>query len=302
MRAARHRRGTPFQFARRRNATRRDAAPVTAPPFFWSARTAFAPSALPSTRGRANATPISPVDVPGALGASNPEPATEIGRAIVCPGLIDLDALGDLDSGVLAFDNGDKLRMGRLWSEDYLREGSRETYADAEEAFKYRYALTRLVRNGITTALPITSMYYRKWAERYDEFAAVAAIAVELGIRVYTGLCYMSGISYVCRDGTLDRFSDEPRGLQGLSDAVRFIRDFDGSGGGLVRGLLAPGRIETCTPELLSRTATASAELGVPVRLHCCQSVYEFETVRPTPAASNTTATIMATICHSGSR
>jgi cytosine/adenosine deaminase-related metal-dependent hydrolase len=204
----------------------------------------------------------------------------DYGRAIVSPGLIDLDALGDLDSGVLTFDNGDKLRMGRLWSEDYLREGPRETYTDEEERFKYRYALAQLLRNGITTALPITSMYYRKWAERYDEFAAVAEIATELGIRVYIGPCYMSGISYVRRDGTLDRFWDEPRGLQGLADAIRFITDFDGAGGGLVRGMLAPDRIETCTPELLSRTAAAAAELRVATRLHCCQSVYEFETVR----------------------
>ncbi len=204
----------------------------------------------------------------------------DYGRAIISPGLIDLDALGDLDSGVLAFDNGDRLRMGRLWSEDYLREGPRETYTDDEESFKYRYALTQLVRNGITTALPITSMYYRKWAERYDEFAAVAGIAAEIGIRVYIGPCFMSGITYVRRDGALDRFWDEPRGLKGLADAIRFIRDFDGAGGGLVRGLLAPDRIETCTPELLARTAAAAAELGAPVRLHCCQSVYEFETVR----------------------
>lgn len=204
----------------------------------------------------------------------------DYGLALISPGLIDLDALGDLDSGVLTFDNGDKLEMGRLWSEDYLRLGPRETYTEEEERFKYRYAFTQLIRNGITTALPITSMYYREWAERYDELAAVAGIAVELGIRVYLGPCYMSGMTYVRRGRTLDRFWDEPRGLAGLAQAMRFCRDFDRAGHGLIRGLLAPDRIETCTPELLARTAAASAELGAPVRLHCCQSVYEFETIQ----------------------
>src|SRR5215469_15994530 len=109
------------------------------------------------------------------------------GRAVIAPGLIDLDALGDLDSGVLTFENGDRRAMGRLWSEEYLRRGPRETYTEEEEQFKYRYAFAQLIRNGITTALPITSMYYRRWAEHYDEFAAVAAIALELGIRVYLG-------------------------------------------------------------------------------------------------------------------
>jgi cytosine/adenosine deaminase-related metal-dependent hydrolase len=32
----------------------------------------------------------------------------DYGRALISPGLIDLDALGDLDSGVLSVDNGDK--------------------------------------------------------------------------------------------------------------------------------------------------------------------------------------------------
>jgi len=153
----------------------------------------------------------------------------DYGRALISPGLIDLDALGDLDSGVLTVDNGDKLDMGRLWSEDYLRQGPRETYTGDEERFKYRYAFTQLIRNGITTALPITSMYYREWAERYDEFADVAAIAVELGLRVYLGPCYMSGITYVRRDRKLDQFWDEPRGLTGLEQAIRFCRDFDGA-------------------------------------------------------------------------
>ena len=169
--------------------------------------------------------------------------------------------------------------MGRLWSEDYLRDGPRETYTEDEEAFKVRYAFASLIRNGITTALPITSMYYRAWAESYDEFARVAAIAGELGLRVYIGPCYMSGTTYVRRDRTLAQHWDEPRGLAGLEQAIRFFRDFDGAHGGLVRGMFAPDRIETCTPELLSRTAAASAELGAPVRLHCCQSTYEFETV-----------------------
>lgn len=204
----------------------------------------------------------------------------DYGHALIGPGLIDLDALGDLDSGVLGFDNGDKLEMGRLWSEDYLNQGPRETYSAEEEAFKARYAFSHLIRNGITTALPITSMYYRAWAEHYDEFAAVAGIAGELGLRVYLGPCYMSGMTYIRQDRSLAQHWDEPRGLAGLKQAERFIQDFDGAHGGLVRGMLAPDRIETCTPALLAKTAALSQELKVPVRLHCCQSVYEFEMVR----------------------
>ena len=67
--------------------------------------------------------------------------------------------------------------------------------------------------------------------------------------------------------------------MAGLKQATRFIRDFDGSHGGLVRAMLAPDRIETCTPALLEGTAEVARETGVPVRLHCCQSRYEVELV-----------------------
>ncbi len=151
------------------------------------------------------------------------ERTVDYGQALIGPGLIDLDALGNLDSGVLGMDNGDRREMGRLRSEDYLHQGSRESYTPDEEAFKVRYAFTQLIRNGITTALPITSMYYRQWAETYDEFARVAAIAGELGIRTYLGPCYMSGMTYVRRDRALDQFWDEPRGLAGLAQASDIV-------------------------------------------------------------------------------
>jgi cytosine/adenosine deaminase-related metal-dependent hydrolase len=43
--------------------------------------------------------------------------------------------------------------------------------------------------------------------------------------------------------------------------------------------MLAPDRVETCTPELIRRTAAAVRDLDVPVRLHACQSKLEYELV-----------------------
>ena len=203
----------------------------------------------------------------------------DYGHAVIGPGFIDLDALGDLDTSVLGFDNGPGTGIGRVWSEHYLRQGPVEAYTAEEGLFKYRYAFTQLIRNGITTAMPITSMLYRAWAETYGEFEAVAAIAGELGLRAYLGPGYMSGVTYL-RDGKLARHYDEDKGLAGLAEALRFIGDHDGRDNGRIRGCLVPDRIETQTAEVLRQTAIASADLDVPVRLHCCQSVYEFETVK----------------------
>lgn len=202
----------------------------------------------------------------------------DTGNAVIGPGFIDLNALGDLDSTILAFDNHPDWAKGRVWANDYVAK-AREVYTPDEQAFKIRYAFVQLIRNGVTTALPITSMYYRAWAETYDEFAQAAETAAELGMRAYLGPCHMSGLTLIRDDGSLDLYWDEARGLRGLDDAIRFIRAHDGAHGGLIRGMLAPDRIETCTAELLKRTAVASAELDCPVRLHCCQSLYEFDTV-----------------------
>jgi len=203
----------------------------------------------------------------------------DAGNAVIGPGFIDLDALADLDTTVLCIDSTPHWAKGRIWPRAYLEAGPRETYSAEEETFKMRYAFAQLIRNGITTAAPITSLLYREWAETYEEFAAVAEVAGALGIRAYLGPAYRSGVTVVEDGGRLDRHWDEARGLAGLDRAIQYVRDFDGRHGGLVRGMFAPDRIETCTPRLLERTAEAAASLDAPVRLHCAQSLYEVETV-----------------------
>ena len=216
------------------------------------------------------------------VGFDYPEPVDkmiEAGNAVVGPGFVDLDALADLDSAMLGFDNGPPWKKGRVWASTYVDRGSREVYTPEEENLQKRYAFTQLLLNGITTALPITSLLYREWGETYDEFTRSAETAAELGLRIYLGPAYRTGLSVVYPDGRFGVHWNEERGLKGLEDAIRFVKNVDGRDGGLIRGMLAPDRIECCTVELLQRTAEASHELDCPVRLHCCQSKLEVETV-----------------------
>lgn len=211
--------------------------------------------------------------------AGNIDRQVDYGNALIGPGFIDLDALGDLDTTVLTFDNGPEWKLGRIWSEDFPNGPRNEAYTPEEETFKYRYAFTQLIRNGITTAMPITSMLYRAWAETYKEFSAVADIAGETGIRAYLGPCYMSGLTYVKPDGSLHQHFDEESGIRGLNEAIQFFQQHDGTHQGRVKGFFAPDRIETQVPAILAATAQALKELDAPMRIHCCQSSYEFETV-----------------------
>jgi len=203
----------------------------------------------------------------------------DFGAALVGPGFIDLDALSDLDTTVLGFDNQPAWRKGRVWPTTYMAAGPREMYTAEELAWQKRYAFAHLLRNGITTALPIASLFYREWGETRAEFAAAADAAGELGLRVYLGPAYRTGNQVVDAAGTIGTYYDEERGLRSLDDAIRFCRDFEGGRDALVRTMLAPDRIETCTPELLRRSAAAARDLDVPIRLHCCQSRIEYELV-----------------------
>jgi cytosine/adenosine deaminase-related metal-dependent hydrolase len=152
-------------------------------------------------------------------------------------------------------------------------------YSREELAFQKSYAFANLVRNGITTALPIASLFYRAWGETVQEFEDAAHAAAALGLRVYLGPAYRTGNQVVSAQGVIGTYYDEPRGLAELDAAIGFARRIEGSAGGLIRAMLAPDRVETCTPELLRRTAAASRELDIPVRQHCCQSKIEYDLV-----------------------
>lgn len=203
----------------------------------------------------------------------------DYGNALIGPGFVDLDALSDLDTTILAYDNQPAWKKGRVWPRSYLDAGPYEMYSREELAFQKKHAFATLIRNGITTALPIASLFYREWGETPEEFSDAAEAAAALGLRAYLGPAYRTGNQVVEADGKVTTYYDEARGLKELDAAIAFCERFEGAAGGLVRTMLAPDRIETSTAELLRRTAAAGRSLGVPVRLHCCQSKIEYELV-----------------------
>ncbi len=169
-----------------------------------------------------------------------------------------------------------------LCSEQYIKEIGQEWMTEEEEAFKSLYAYSQLILHGITTAMPITSVYYKKWAETYEELVAAAKHAAELGLRIYLGPSYQSAIRVVEPDGTVKNHWDEEGGRKGLERAVRFVEEFDGAYDGLIRGMLAPERVECQTPESLKQTKYYSDKLGVPIKLHAAQGLFEYETIMNT--------------------
>lgn len=128
------------------------------------------------------------------------------------------------------------------------------------------FSMAELVRSGTTTVMEIGT---------HPEATVEAANRV--GLRLYMGPSYRSG-RWLTGDGKTVRYEwDEAAGLAGLERAVRFIEATDGGANGRIRGFLSPAQVDTCTEDLLRRSADAADSLGVPLALHTSQSVIEFQ-------------------------
>jgi cytosine/adenosine deaminase-related metal-dependent hydrolase len=210
----------------------------------------------------------------------------DFGSSLISPGLIDLDALSDIDTYVLVTDNQPGWAKGRIWPRSYVERGPYEMYTLEELAFQKRFGFGLLLLNGITTAAPIASLYYREWAETVAEFDTAADAAGDLGLRVFLSPAYRSGGMVLEAPGKIVPMFDEARGLAGLKDAIAFIERQHGRHCGLVNGMLAPDRVETCTVELLQRTMAAARDLDCRVRLHMAQGKLELDTMHQLRGAS----------------
>ncbi|WP_199548163.1 chlorohydrolase family protein [Streptomyces sp. N35] len=203
----------------------------------------------------------------------------DLGDRLVMPGLIDLDALTDIDHLILDSWHSPETGPGLQWSRTYAR-GSRDVFTRAERAVIREYALVQLALHGITTYMPIASEVHSSWAETFDECADMAETSRRIGLRGYLGPSYRSAVNVVDADGGRDLHFDEERGRAGLRDAERFLDHVEQLPAPLVRPALLPCLTETMTPELLRAPAALARSRSVPVRLHCLQGTVERELVQ----------------------
>ena len=201
----------------------------------------------------------------------------DCGDAVISPGFIDLDALGDIDHGMIHCEIPGSMASSLLWSREYYDRGPREPMTPEEEAFKSLFAYAELVRNGTTTAMPITSVLYKKCAETYEEIEAAAHNAGALGLRVYLSPSYQYGMRVVSPEGRIEVVYDEKSGEAGLERAVSFVEKYNGAYDGLICGVMVPERIETQTVESLLRSKKEAERLHCPIRLHAAQGQFEYD-------------------------
>ncbi len=140
-------------------------------------------------------------------------------------------------------------------------------------AMNARFTVAELLRNGITTFVEFGS-------QRRVQEALLQQIA-ELGARAYLGPGFDSGRWVAGENGRLVRVLEEARGQREFELALDFIDTNDGACGGLVRGILVPREVETCTTDLMRAAARAAQERKLPVAIHAAYNILEvFDIIR----------------------
>ncbi|OFE14408.1 N-ethylammeline chlorohydrolase [Humibacillus sp. DSM 29435] len=203
----------------------------------------------------------------------------DLGESLILPGLIDLDALCDIDHVILDSWADPDTESGLQWSEDYFRTRRHDVFSVEERAQVREYALVQLALHGITTFMPISAETHSQWAESYEEAVSIAEQASRLGLRGFVGPAFRSGVNVVHDDGARDVLFEEQQGERGLEEALRFLDWAQSRHDPLLTGVLLPCRIETMTRALLESVATQARDRGVLVRLHALQGLFERELI-----------------------
>jgi cytosine/adenosine deaminase-related metal-dependent hydrolase len=199
----------------------------------------------------------------------------DYGQSLVMPGLIDLDALADIDHLILDSCPSPGVASGHLWSDDYFANRRLDVFTPSERATVRKFALAQLALHGITTYMPIASEIHSSWAEGLDELVDMAETSRRIGLRGYLGPAYRSGVHVTTAAGDREVHFDEARGVAGLRDAERFMDHADRLADPLINGVFLPCRIETLSEGLMRETARIARERDAIVRLHCLQSPLE---------------------------
>lgn len=201
----------------------------------------------------------------------------DAGDAIIAPGFIDMNAVGDIDHHLIFSDYPAEHASRLGWSADYFEHRRREDMSTEDEAIKSRYVYAHMLRNGTTTAIPITSTIPKAAGETYEEIVAAAGHAADLGLRVYLGPSYLQAKHVNDKSGTCSVRKLPPNEIEkGLANAERFIQEFDGAHEGLIRACVGPERIELQSEESILASVGLARKYGVPIRMHATQGLFEY--------------------------
>lgn len=200
---------------------------------------------------------------------------------LVCPGFIDTHVhSGHRASHRLITDVGRPDYFGQPFLEISVaksgtRVGGDPRYARPDDAsaredleLNASFTIAEMLRNGITTFVEFGSQ--RRVQEALHEQVG------KLGIRAYLGPGFDSGRWVGGEGGKLVRVIDEEAGRAEFRGALDFIERTSGDHHDLVRGIVVPREVETCSLDLMREAAREAAARKLPVAIHAAYNIHEF--------------------------
>ncbi len=111
------------------------------------------------------------------------------------------------------------------------------------------------------------------------DWEGYARLVDDLGLRVYAGPPFRDRDTFMDTKGRLYYDEDVAAGQSRLTEAVEFVRTYDGAAQGRLRGMLNAAQVETCTEGLLRAGKAAAGELNVPIHTHAGGNLVEFQRI-----------------------
>ena len=182
---------------------------------------------------------------------------------MVMPGLIDLHAHPSIEPfyrGVREEHGVPAMYMSGL----YERSVALQPDAEARKAGK-QVAFCEMLLSGVTSVADLSGID-EGWIE----------LAAQSGLRVFLAPSYASARWHLENGWALKYRWDEAAGRRDLDAALALIERAAAHPSGRLSGIVSPAQIDTCTADLLRDSFAAAEARGLPLTVHCAQSVNEF--------------------------
>jgi 5-methylthioadenosine/S-adenosylhomocysteine deaminase len=140
-------------------------------------------------------------------------------------------------------------------------------------------AFAELLLSGSTTVVELSFDAEMGDGGDMTTVKGTAGIAGDLGLRCYMGPRYRNSYWRLGSDNSPAYFDYEDP-VRRMHDCFDFCDEIDGSYGGRLRGMLAPGQVDTCSAETLRSTRRQADKTGFPIQIHAGQSPSEFRRIK----------------------
>jgi cytosine/adenosine deaminase-related metal-dependent hydrolase len=157
----------------------------------------------------------------------------------------------------------------RTLAEVAAGQGDGRVYSDEPaRAAAARLAVWEMLKSGTTSFVDYTPIR----ANWLDEVA-------ETGIRTWIAPSFRSGTWYTPNGREVMWEWDIPAGERAMTEAFDLLDKAVAHPSGRLNALVAPGQIDTCTPELITAAAAEAERRNVPWTIHAAQAVVEFREI-----------------------